>query len=136
VASQLTALARTNGSHYTADGEQGLLDTSDLLGGLGSGDFALSSLSGSKGASKVGAVDASGAATPSSFQDALLKAMDGVSQSQNKSDDLLKAVVANPDSVDAQDVTIAMAEANMSLNIARTIMSRVVTAWKDIINTR
>jgi flagellar hook-basal body complex protein FliE len=77
-----------------------------------------------------------GATTAASFQDAMLKAMDGVSDSQTKSDDLLQSVVADPDSVDAQDVTIAMAEANMSLNLAKTVLSRIVTAWKDVINTR
>jgi flagellar hook-basal body complex protein FliE len=103
-------LAHTNPMHYTADG-------------------ALSG-SANAGATNVGATNVA------SFQDAMLKAMDGVSNSQAKSDDLLQAVVADPDSVDAQDVTIAMAEANMSLNLAKTVLSRIVTAWKDVINTR
>jgi flagellar hook-basal body complex protein FliE len=109
-AAKLAELARTNPMHYTANGVAGILD-----GGASSGD-----------ATKGGA----------SFQDALLKAMDGVSSSQTKSDNLLQKVVADPNSVDAQDVTIAMAEANMSLNLAKTILSRIVTAWKDVINTR
>jgi flagellar hook-basal body complex protein FliE len=29
-----------------------------------------------------------------------------------------------------------MAEANLSLNIARTVMDRVVRGWKEVINTR
>jgi flagellar hook-basal body complex protein FliE len=110
-ASKLSDLARTNAMHYTADGVAGILG----------GDSEDSS---------------TGSAGGASFQDALLKAMDGVSSSQSKGDDLLQKVVADPDSVDAQDVTIAMAEANMSLNLAKTILSRVVTAWKDVINTR
>jgi flagellar hook-basal body complex protein FliE len=111
-AAKLAELARTNPMHYTASGVAGILD--DASG---------------EGASTASA----GGAT---FQDALLKAMDGVSGSQAKSDDLLQKVVADPNSVDAQDVTIAMAEANMSLNLAKTILSRIVTAWKDVINTR
>ena len=107
-AAKFAELARTNPMHYTANGVAGILDD-------GSGD------------------DSKGGA---SFQDALLKAMDGVSSSQTKSDNLLQKVVADPSSVDAQDVTIAMAEANMSLNLAKTILSRIVTAWKDVINTR
>ena len=110
-AAKFAELARTNPMHYTANGVSGLLDDS-------SGEDS--------GASAGGA----------SFQDALLKAMDGVSASQTKSDSLLQKVVADPNSVDAQDVTIAMAEANMSLNLAKTILSRIVTAWKDVINTR
>jgi flagellar hook-basal body complex protein FliE len=105
-ASQLSQLARTNAMHYTTNG----------VLGAASGDEQGSSAT--------------------SFQDAMLKAMDGVSSSQTKSDDLLQAVVANPDSVDVQDVTIAMSEANMELNLAKTILNRVVTAWKDVINSR
>jgi flagellar hook-basal body complex protein FliE len=114
-AAKLAELARTNPMHYTANGVAGILsdDSADAEG--------------------LSAGIAPGGA---SFQDALLKAMDGVSASQNKSDGLLQKVVADPNSVDAQDVTIAMAEANMSLNLAKTILSRIVTAWKDVINTR
>jgi flagellar hook-basal body complex protein FliE len=48
----------------------------------------------------------------------------------------MEAMLVDPDSVDAHDVTIAMAKANMSLNITRTVLDRVVRGWKDIINTR
>jgi flagellar hook-basal body complex protein FliE len=130
-AAQLAELARTNALHYTADG---------LLGGAGGQQDALSEDAisiGALGAARRAAPIAGAAeAKPASFEQALLKAMDGVSGSQNKSDDLMQRIVADPNSVDAQDVTIAMAEANMSLNLAKTIMSRIVTAWKDVINTR
>ena len=36
-------------------------------------------------------------------------------------------MLVDPDSVDAHDVTIAMAKANLSLNITRTVLDRVVT---------
>jgi flagellar hook-basal body complex protein FliE len=124
VATRLAELVRTDSSHYTAEGESGLMD------GISSADFSLSGLTG------AGAGVGSKAGAGSSFEDALLKAMDGVSASQAKSDDILTKMVADPDSVDVQDVTIAMAEANMSLNLAKTILSRIVTAWKDVINTR
>ena len=67
---------------------------------------------------------------------AMLKAMDGVNAYQNKSSDLLQRMAVDPEAVDAHDVTIAMAEANLSLNIARTVMDRVVRGWKEVINTR
>jgi flagellar hook-basal body complex protein FliE len=131
-------LARSNPMHYTASGAAGILG-----GEIGDDSDGLSSIGGSAAdlaASKIGSaarVAAKGGEVKgSSFESALLKAMDGVSATQNKSDDLLQRVVADPDSVDAQDVTIAMAEANMSLNLAKTILSRIVTAWKDVINTR
>jgi len=120
VATRLSELVRTDASHYSADGSGGLLE------GLSSADFSVAGLAAGK----------SGSTDGSSFEQALLKALDGVSASQAKSDDILTKMVVDPDSVDVQDVTIAMAEANMSLNLAKTILSRVVTAWKDVINTR
>jgi flagellar hook-basal body complex protein FliE len=128
-AAQLASLVRTDTMHYTAGGEA---DASalDQLGGLSSGAFSLAGLSG------TGKIGAAAGAKEGSFEKALLQAMDGMSASQAKSDNLLQRIVADPNSVDAQDVTIAMAEANMSLNLAKTILSRVVTAWKDVINTR
>jgi flagellar hook-basal body complex protein FliE len=126
VATRLAEMVRTDSSHLSADGEGGLLD------GVSSADFSLAGLSGAS----AGAGSKAGAAGGSSFEDALLKALDGVSASQSRSDDILTKMVVDPDSVDVQDVTIAMAEANMSLNLAKTILSRVVTAWKDVINTR
>ncbi|MDR3337515.1 MAG: flagellar hook-basal body complex protein FliE [Treponema sp.] len=38
--------------------------------------------------------------------------------------------------MDIHDVTIAQAEAAMSLNISRTILNRIVQGWRDLINTR
>ncbi|PKL08609.1 MAG: flagellar hook-basal body complex protein FliE [Spirochaetae bacterium HGW-Spirochaetae-7] len=73
---------------------------------------------------------------PASFENAMLKAMDGVNAAQVDSSNAMQAMLTDPDSIDAHDVTIAMAKANMSLDITRTILTRVVTAWKDIINTR
>ena len=102
----LVKLARTNPMHYTASGAVG---------------------------SPVGAEEGPGG---TSFEDAMLKAMDGVNAMQIDSANAEEAMLINPDSIDAHDVTIAMAKANMSLDITRTVLSRVVTAWKDIINTR
>jgi flagellar hook-basal body complex protein FliE len=120
----LSRLASKAGSGYTA------LDES-AADGLDAEALALSGLGGVRKGTNAAAKDGAG-----SFQAALLKAMDGVSESQNRGDDLLKRIVADPSSVDVQDVTIGMAEANMSLNLAKTILSRIVTAWKDVINTR
>jgi flagellar hook-basal body complex protein FliE len=111
-------LARQAQLNYTASGVAKPLASS--LSSVLEGDAA------------IGSGEAGGA----SFGDAMLKALEGVDSYQAKSEDLLQQMVVDPDSVDAQDVTIAMAEANLSLNLAKTILSRVVTAWKDVINTR
>lgn len=121
-------LAQTNSLQYTASGRsatagtqgtaknavQGLLDAA----GIGSGTTASS-------------VD-----DPSSFGNAMLKALDSVNADQQKSNDLVEQMLVDPDSVDAHEITIGMAEASLSLNLAKTLLSRVVTAWKDVINTR
>ncbi len=83
-----------------------------------------------------GGTPAIGAEKAASFEDAMLKAMDGVNAIQTDSSNAMQAMLTDPDSVDAHDVTIAMAKADLSLNITRTVLDRVVRAWKDIINTR
>jgi flagellar hook-basal body complex protein FliE len=71
-----------------------------------------------------------------SFDDMMLKALDKVSGDERYANELIQKAVIDPDSVDAHDITIAQAKAAMSLNIARTVLSRLVQSWKDIINTR
>jgi flagellar hook-basal body complex protein FliE len=82
---------------------------------------------------KIGAEGITGAGT---FEQAMLQAQDKVSGAQQRASSLEKEAIINPDSLDAHDVTIAQAEAQMSLNITRTILSRLVQGWRDIINTR
>jgi len=70
------------------------------------------------------------------FENAMLKALDGVNAMQVESSNATELMMTDPDAIDVHDVTIAMAKANMSLNITRTVLSRVVQAWRDLINTR
>lgn len=71
-----------------------------------------------------------------SFQSLLSEALHGVNADQIKSEDLMQKMIVDPDSVDIHDVTIAMAEAQMSLGIAKAVIDRAVTAYKEIINIR
>ncbi len=71
-----------------------------------------------------------------SFENAMLKALDGVNAMQVDSSNATELMMTDPEAIDVHDVTIAMAKANMSLNITRTVLSRVVQAWRDLINTR
>lgn len=82
---------------------------------------------------KIGAQKVTGAGT---FETAMLQALDKVSGSQQQVSNLEKESIINPDSVDVHDITIAQAEASMSLNITRNILSRLVQGWRDLINTR
>jgi len=82
---------------------------------------------------KIGAEGITGAGT---FEDAMLQALDKVSGSQQRAANLEREAIINPDMVDVHDVTLAQAEASMSLGITRVILSRLVQGWRDLINTR
>lgn len=71
-----------------------------------------------------------------SFEMAMLEALNGVNAMQMESTAAIETMMTDPDAIDPHDVTIAMAKANMSLNITRTILDRIVRGWKDVINTR
>jgi flagellar hook-basal body complex protein FliE len=70
------------------------------------------------------------------FGDVLMDQMNRVNDAQNKSLEITQRMVTDPESVEPHDVTIALAEANMSLSIAKGVMDRVVRAYRDITNTR
>jgi flagellar hook-basal body complex protein FliE len=70
------------------------------------------------------------------FEDTMLKALDRVSADQQFADGLMQAAITEPGSVDTHDITIAQAKANMSLNITRTVLNRIVQGWRDLINAR
>jgi len=82
---------------------------------------------------KIGADNVTRAGT---FEQAMLQALDKVSGQQQYASALSKEAIINPDSVDIHDITIAQAEANMSFNATRNILSRLVQGWRDLINTR
>jgi flagellar hook-basal body complex protein FliE len=70
------------------------------------------------------------------FDETMLKALDKVSDYQMQAEYIQQQAIIDPESVDIHQITNAEAMASMSLNITRTILSRIVQSWKDIINTR
>jgi flagellar hook-basal body complex protein FliE len=70
------------------------------------------------------------------FTDSMLNALDKVSAYQQFASSLSEAAIIDPDSVNVEDITIAQAEASMSLSIARNVLNRLVQSWRDLINTR
>ena len=70
------------------------------------------------------------------FGETMLAALDKVSAYNQYASDLSQAAIIDPDSVNVEDVNIAMAEASMSLNITRNVLNRLVQSWRDLINTR
>jgi len=81
----------------------------------------------------IGADSVTGGGT---FQEAMLQALDRVSASQQNASRLQQEAIINPHLVDVHDISIAQAQARMSLDIAATVMNRVVQGWRDLINTR
>ncbi|MBS7240956.1 flagellar hook-basal body complex protein FliE [Treponema sp.] len=71
-----------------------------------------------------------------SFKSYLLEAVDKMNSQQLKVSALQEQVITDPDSVDIHDVTTAMAKAQMSLNLAQTVIERVVKGWTDLSQNR
>ena len=71
-----------------------------------------------------------------SFKDYLLEAMDTVNTQQNDVTKIQEKIITNPDDVDIHDVTIAMSKARMSLNMAHSVIDRLITSWNEITTTR
>ena len=71
-----------------------------------------------------------------SFQSYLLDALTTVNTQQLDVNAVEEKLITHPDEVDIQDVTIAMAKARQSLNLAQTVIDRLVTGWNEITTTR
>jgi flagellar hook-basal body complex protein FliE len=70
------------------------------------------------------------------FRGRLFEKLNQVNAIQQESMELSRRMVTDPDSVDPQDVMISLAEANMSLNITKAVIDRVIRAYRDITGTR
>ena len=71
-----------------------------------------------------------------SFEEMIMKAIGGVNADQMESANLMEQMVTNPDSVDTHDLTIALAKADMSLNVTKAVIDRAVKAYKEITSLR
>lgn len=71
-----------------------------------------------------------------SFSDYLMDAMQQMNNQQMDVTKLEQQLITNPDSVDIQDVTIAMAKARMSLNLAQSVIDRFISGWNELSTSR
>ena len=71
-----------------------------------------------------------------SFETFLMEAVNTVNSQQLDVTKVQEKLITNPDDVDIHDVTIAMAKARQSLNLAQTVIDRLVTGWNEITTTR
>ena len=72
----------------------------------------------------------------SSFGALLMDSMNEVNQKQVDYATLSQKAVIDPSSVDPHDITMAGAAANLSLNIAKNVLDRVIRAYRDITSLR
>ncbi len=70
------------------------------------------------------------------FASLLLDSLNSVNAQQQTADALAVQAVVDPDSVNTHDVTIAAAKANMSLSITKSVVDRVIQAYREIQNVR
>ncbi|MGI9255987.1 MAG: flagellar hook-basal body complex protein FliE [Salinispira sp.] len=71
-----------------------------------------------------------------SFGQMLFDTISEVNADQQFAHDISTQSIVNPDSVEAHDVTIALAKANLSLSITKNVVDRVVQAYRDITTLR
>lgn len=68
------------------------------------------------------------------FASVLKTALDGVAQSQEKSESLQKAFVMGDEKVSLSDTMIAMQKAGINFQAAVQVRNKVVLAYNDIMN--
>ena len=72
----------------------------------------------------------------SNFGELLMNSMNEVNAKQQDYSALSQKAVLDPSSVDPHDITIAGAEANLSLNIAKNVIDRVIRGYREITSLR
>ena len=110
----IVKLARTNPRH---------------LGGIGEPAAAA-------GAAFPGGQAGATSAVEQKFGDLLLGALGSVNDSQLTAMNLSQRMVTDPASVNVEDVTIALADANLALSMTKAIVDRALAAYREIINIR
>lgn len=71
-----------------------------------------------------------------SFSEYLVDAMATMNSQQLDVTNLEKQLITAPDSVDIQDVTIAMAKARMSLDLAKAVADKITSGWNELSTNR
>lgn len=71
-----------------------------------------------------------------SFGEFLSEAVAQMNKQQTSVAAMEEQLVTDPESLDIHDVTTAMAKAQMSMTLAKTVVDRIVTGWNEITTTR
>jgi flagellar hook-basal body complex protein FliE len=115
----IVKLARTNPMHLAGAGE---MQASGQTGGTAATPATVSS--------------GGGGIPEQSFGDLLMGALGKVNDSQLTAMNLSQRMVTDPKSVNVEDVTIALADANLALSMTKAIVDRALAAYREIINIR
>jgi flagellar hook-basal body complex protein FliE len=78
----------------------------------------------------------SAGATETAFGKLLMSALGNVNDSQLNAATLSQRMITDPNSVNVEDVTIALADANLALSMTKAIVDRALAAYREIINVR
>ncbi|HKJ85647.1 MAG TPA: flagellar hook-basal body complex protein FliE [Spirochaetia bacterium] len=70
------------------------------------------------------------------FGSMLMNSLNSVNAQQQTADNLAVQAVVDPENVNTHDVTIAAAKANLSLSITKSVVDRVIQAYREIQNVR
>lgn len=70
------------------------------------------------------------------FGQYLTDAISSMNSDQTNVTKLQQQVITDPDSVDIHDVTIAISKAKMSLNLAQSVIDRMIQGWNEVTTTR
>ena len=80
--------------------------------------------------------DTVGSKNKSEFENYLLTAIEEMNSQQLENSRLSEKILTNPDDIDIQDVTTAMAKAQMSLSLAQTVIDRLISGWNELSTPR
>ena len=70
------------------------------------------------------------------FQSLFAKKLEEVSSTVQESEKKLESFLIDPESVDPHDVTLALAKANMAVNMTQVVVSSAIKAYKEITSLR
>ena len=70
------------------------------------------------------------------FAQYLSQAVESMNEQQNVASKMGEKLLTDPESVDVQDVTISLAKAKQSMDLAHTVISRLISGWQELSQNR
>jgi flagellar hook-basal body complex protein FliE len=83
-----------------------------------------------------GAIPSETADKGTGFATVFTDALNKVNNTQQDAAGLVRQMITDPESVDVHDITIALAKANTSLSITKSVIDSALKAYREIISIR